>query len=182
MSGNTSQPSPEKILCILCIDVNQIQIYPCLTMNRFPATRRKRLFQVSQAPATTTVRITQRENSRSSMELLKRDGTGSPPCTEGTPPIPTCATPTTTASYVSSRADAGRPGRGDHRPSPRSPTARESHNRLASNWNRAPSPDTLPECRNMRESGGARIFAPFERVDLEGNELFDSLVIGLTQT
>ena len=29
----------------------------------------------------------------------------------------------------------------------------------------------------MRESGGARIFAPFERVDLEGNELFDSLVI-----
>ena len=51
MSGNTSQPSPEKILCILCIDVNQIQIYPCLTMNRFPATRRKRLFQVSQAPA-----------------------------------------------------------------------------------------------------------------------------------
>ena len=68
MSGNTSQPSPEKILCILCIDVNQIQIYPCLTMNRFPATRRKRLFQVSQAPATTTVRITQRENSRSSME------------------------------------------------------------------------------------------------------------------
>ena len=51
MSGNTSQPSPEKILCILCIDVNQIQIYPCLTMNRFPATRRKRLFQVSPAPA-----------------------------------------------------------------------------------------------------------------------------------
>ena len=27
------------------------KIYPCLTMNRFPATRRKRLFQVSQAPA-----------------------------------------------------------------------------------------------------------------------------------
>ena len=51
MSGNTSQPSPEKILCILCIDVNQIQIYPCLTMNRFPATRRKRLFQISPAPA-----------------------------------------------------------------------------------------------------------------------------------
>ena len=40
-----------KILCILCIDVNQIQIYPCLTMNRFPATRRRRLFQVSWAPA-----------------------------------------------------------------------------------------------------------------------------------
>ena len=68
MSGNTSQPSPEKILCILCIDVNQIQIYPCLTMNRFPATRRKRLFQVSQAPATTTVRIIQRKNSRSLMK------------------------------------------------------------------------------------------------------------------
>ena len=51
MSGNTSQPSPEKILCILCIDVNQIQIYPCLTMNRFPATRRRRLFQISPAPA-----------------------------------------------------------------------------------------------------------------------------------
>ena len=27
------------------------KIYPCLTMNRFPATRRKRLFQVSSAPA-----------------------------------------------------------------------------------------------------------------------------------
>ena len=27
------------------------QIYPCLTMNRFPATRRRRLFQVSRAPA-----------------------------------------------------------------------------------------------------------------------------------
>ncbi len=27
------------------------KIYPCLTMNRFPATRRKRLFQVSRAPA-----------------------------------------------------------------------------------------------------------------------------------
>ena len=39
-----------KILCILCIDVNQ-KIYPCLTMNRFPATRRRRLFQVSSAPA-----------------------------------------------------------------------------------------------------------------------------------
>ena len=48
MSGNTSQPSPEKILCILCIDVNQIQIYPCLTMNRFPATRRRGLFQVRE--------------------------------------------------------------------------------------------------------------------------------------
>ena len=35
-----------KILCILCIDVNQIQIYPCLTMNRFPATTRRRLFQI----------------------------------------------------------------------------------------------------------------------------------------
>ena len=27
------------------------KIYPCLTMNRFPATRRRRLFQVSPAPA-----------------------------------------------------------------------------------------------------------------------------------
>ena len=27
------------------------KIYPCLTMNRFPATRRKRLFQVSSTPA-----------------------------------------------------------------------------------------------------------------------------------
>ena len=27
------------------------KIYPCLTMNRFPATRRKRLFQISRAPA-----------------------------------------------------------------------------------------------------------------------------------
>ena len=27
------------------------KIYPCLTMNRFPATRRKRLFQTSRAPA-----------------------------------------------------------------------------------------------------------------------------------
>ena len=27
------------------------KIYPCLTMNRFPATRRRRLFQVSSAPA-----------------------------------------------------------------------------------------------------------------------------------
>ena len=27
------------------------KIYPCLTMNRFPATRRRRLFQVSRAPA-----------------------------------------------------------------------------------------------------------------------------------
>ena len=27
------------------------KIYPCLTMNRFPATRRKRLFQISWAPA-----------------------------------------------------------------------------------------------------------------------------------
>ena len=27
------------------------KIYPCLTMNRFPATRRRRLFQVSVAPA-----------------------------------------------------------------------------------------------------------------------------------
>ena len=66
------------------------KIYPCLTMNRFPATRRRRLFQasrapaphdgadhprvkqvlfqVSRAPAPTTVRITQRENSRSSMK------------------------------------------------------------------------------------------------------------------
>ena len=44
------------------------KIYPCLTMNRFPATRRRGLFQVSRAPATTTVRITQRENSRSSMK------------------------------------------------------------------------------------------------------------------
>ena len=34
-----------KILCILCIDVNR------LTMNRFPAIRRRRLFQVSPAPA-----------------------------------------------------------------------------------------------------------------------------------
>ena len=37
-------------------------------MNRFPATRRRRLFQVSSAPAPTTVRITQRKNSRSSMK------------------------------------------------------------------------------------------------------------------
>ena len=44
------------------------KIYPCLTMNRFPATRRRHLFQVSTAPAPTTVRITQRENSRSSMK------------------------------------------------------------------------------------------------------------------
>ena len=44
------------------------KIYPCLTMNRFPATRRRRLFQVSPAPAPTTVRITQRKNSRSSMK------------------------------------------------------------------------------------------------------------------
>ena len=27
------------------------KIYPCLTMNRFPATRRRRLFQASRAPA-----------------------------------------------------------------------------------------------------------------------------------
>ena len=27
------------------------KIYPCLTMNRFPATKRRRLFQVSRAPA-----------------------------------------------------------------------------------------------------------------------------------
>ena len=27
------------------------KIYPCLTMNRFPATRRRRLFQISSAPA-----------------------------------------------------------------------------------------------------------------------------------
>ena len=27
------------------------KIYPCLTMNRFPATRRRRLFQISRAPA-----------------------------------------------------------------------------------------------------------------------------------
>ena len=40
----------EKILCILCIDVKS-KIYPCLTMNRFPATRRRHLFQVSPAPA-----------------------------------------------------------------------------------------------------------------------------------
>ena len=44
------------------------KIYPCLTMNRFPATRRRRLFQVSRAPPPTTVRITQRKNSRSSMK------------------------------------------------------------------------------------------------------------------
>ena len=37
-----------KILCILCIDVNQ-KIYPCLTMNRFPATRRRGLFQISHS-------------------------------------------------------------------------------------------------------------------------------------
>ena len=37
------------------------KIYPCLTMNRFPATRRRGLFQVSPAPATKTVRIIQGE-------------------------------------------------------------------------------------------------------------------------
>ena len=28
VSENTSQPSPQKILCVLCIDVNQIILYP----------------------------------------------------------------------------------------------------------------------------------------------------------
>ena len=39
-----------------------------MTLNRFPVTRRRGLFQESPAAATTTVRITQRENSRSSMK------------------------------------------------------------------------------------------------------------------
>ena len=34
------------------------------------------------------------------LPVRKRGGTALPLCTEGTPPIPTCATPTTTASYV----------------------------------------------------------------------------------
>ena len=37
------------------------KIYPCLTMNRFPATRRRRLFQVSRAPAPHDGRIMRRE-------------------------------------------------------------------------------------------------------------------------
>ena len=68
MSGNTSQPSPEKILCIgsrrqggvhRCEQV--VQQAQAFVSNRFPS-------QVSSAPATTTVRITQRKNSRSSMK------------------------------------------------------------------------------------------------------------------
>ncbi len=37
------------------------KIYPCLTMNRFPATRRRGLFQVSRAPAPHDGRIMRRE-------------------------------------------------------------------------------------------------------------------------
>ena len=66
------------------------KIYPCLTMNRFPATRRRGLFQVSPAPATTTVRITQRENSRSSMET-NHEGTRIGTRTDGPPSTTTGA-------------------------------------------------------------------------------------------
>ena len=43
---------------------------PCCfnLLNRFFVTRTQVLFQISPAPAPTTVRITQRENSRSSMK------------------------------------------------------------------------------------------------------------------
>ena len=66
-----------KILCILCIDVNQ-KIYPCLTMNRFPATRRRRLFQVSSAPAphdgADHTRVKQSEIDNPVVTLVSRSG------------------------------------------------------------------------------------------------------------
>ena len=67
------------------------KIYPCLTMNRFPATRRRRLFQISPAPAlvcgsykSETIR------NRSSLRDLGIPSHpvmgGSPPGSAGVPP------------------------------------------------------------------------------------------------
>ena len=49
MSGNTSQPSPEKILCILCIDVNNnLLMLDFEPVSYHPAMG---LFQASRPPA-----------------------------------------------------------------------------------------------------------------------------------